>query len=162
MAETQIVETQIQQLIDRLGLMPHPEGGFYRERHRSSLRVRRADGSERAAFTVIDFLLPAGVTSRWHRLIGAEESWHHVGGAALILWRGEAKLATPSTSEALALRLGPLDLDHPDQFPVQIIEPGCWQAARSLGDWSLVNCCVAPGFEFTDFVCPEVQKRSTL
>jgi len=53
----------MQDLIERLQLMPHPEGGFYRERHRSSLSVRRADGSERAAFTVIDFLLPAGVTS---------------------------------------------------------------------------------------------------
>lgn len=152
----------MQELIERLQLRPHPEGGYYRERHRSALKVRRADGEERTAFTVIDFLLPAGVTSRWHRLHGAEESWHHAGGAPLILWLGEATLASPEGIQPLALRLGPLDPAHPGQGPVQIVPPGCWQAARSLGDWSLVNCCVAPGFEFSDFECPEDQNRSLL
>jgi len=142
----------MQALIDQLQLTPHPEGGFYRERHRSALVIRRADGLERSAFTVIDFLLPAGVTSRWHRLSAAEESWHHAGGAPLRLWR-----RPPDGAEPEALRLGPLDQAFPEQFPVQVIPPDWWQAARSLGDWTLVNCCVAPGFDFADFSCEDGQ-----
>jgi len=139
-------------LIERLQLTPHPEGGFYRERHRSTLIVRRADGLERSAFTLIDFLLPAGVMSRWHRLGGAEESWHHAAGAPLELWSRH-----PDGGEALAMRLGPLDPAVPEQYPVQVIPPNWWQAARSLGAWTLVNCCVAPGFDFADFTCEDDQ-----
>ncbi|MCP9915613.1 cupin domain-containing protein [Cyanobium sp. ATX 6F1] len=134
------------ELIARLGLAPHPEGGFYREIHRSELRVRRADGAMRSALTLIDYLLPADVCSRWHRVQQAEESWHHAGGSPLRLWR-----LAPEGGEVEALWLGPLDPSRPQQRPVQRIPPGWWQAARSDGAWSLINCCVAPGFEFSDF-----------
>ncbi|MCP9848584.1 cupin domain-containing protein [Cyanobium sp. Morenito 9A2] len=136
----------MKELIHKLALAPHPEGGFYREIHRSELRVRRADGAERAALTLIDYLLPAGACSRWHRLHQAEETWHHAGGSPLELWR-----LAPEGPQPQRLWLGPLDPQRPEQRPLQRIPPGWWQAARSGGPWSLVNCCVAPGFEFSDF-----------
>ncbi|WP_094510841.1 cupin domain-containing protein [Synechococcus sp. MW101C3] len=136
------------ELIAELNLLPHPEGGFYREIHRSPLQVHREDGAARAAFTVIHFLLPAGVTSRWHRVNGAEESWHHLAGSPLLLWRGAED---PAIAPPEQLELGPRHPDRPQQAPFQLIPAGWWQAARSSGAWTLVHCCVAPGFSFEDF-----------
>ena len=129
----------IDDLIRKLQLQPHPEGGFYRERHRSPVSVTRADGKTRSALTVIDFLLPAGVVSAWHRVLGADETWHFAGGSPLELLRQETE---SDAIETLTL--------SPEQ-PWQIIPAGWWQSARSLGEWTLVNCCVAPGFSFDDF-----------
>ncbi len=134
-------------LIDRLQLRPHPEGGWYRELHRGAGRVTRAgDGQPRAGLTVIAFLLVAGQVSRWHRVAGADETWHHAGGAPLDLWR-----LPPEGGRAELLLLGPLDAGGPEQAPLQIIPAGWWQAARSRGAWSLLHCCVGPGFDFADF-----------
>jgi predicted cupin superfamily sugar epimerase len=139
--------TDAAELIDRLGLLPHPEGGWYRELHRSSTRVRRiADGAERSGQTLIAYLLGSGELSRWHRVDGADETWHHGGGAPLRLWR-----LPPEGGEAEELALGPLDQGLPARAPVQVIPSGWWQAARSAGSWSLAYCCVGPGFEFSDF-----------
>lgn len=136
----------MEELIARLGLEPHPEGGHYREVLRSPLEVIRGDGESRAALTLIDYLLPQGACSRWHRVAQAEETWHHAGGSPLRLWR-----LAPEGGEAEALWLGPHDPRRPQQRPMQRIPHGWWQAARSEGGWSLVNCCVAPGFSFADF-----------
>ena len=81
---------QTEALIQQLDLMPHPEGGWYRELHRSSDQVQRQDGSERSALTAILFLLPAGAVSCWHRVIGADEVWTHVDGATLELLQCQA------------------------------------------------------------------------
>jgi predicted cupin superfamily sugar epimerase len=135
----------------------HPEGGWYREEHRSSLPVRRDDGLQRSALTLIWFLLTASDISRWHRVLGADETWHHAGGAPLELW-----LLPPAGGVASRHLLGPLSpLDGPlsarpeaadgEDRPVRVVPAGWWQAARSLGDWSLVTCCVGPGFDFDDF-----------
>lgn len=134
-----------QSLIRRLGLQPHPEGGWYREVHRSKAQVSRADGAQRAGLTVILFLLEAGRSSAWHRVHGADESWHFIGGAPLeLLLRARAEL-TPQT------QLLGFDLTNPDLHPLAVVPAGWWQAARSLGAWSLVSCCVGPGFDFQDF-----------
>ena len=130
---------QAQTLIQELGLMPHPEGGWYRELHRSQDRVQRQDGAERSALTAILFLLPAGAVSCWHRVIGADEAWTHIDGAALELFQCRAD-GTGLQRDAL----------HPTN-PVQVIPANAWQAARSLGEYSLVSCCVGPGFDFMDF-----------
>ncbi|NDG23892.1 MAG: hypothetical protein EB126_09295, partial [Synechococcaceae bacterium WBB_10_009] len=132
-------------LIARLGLQPHPEGGFYRELHRSPLAVQRGDGQARSALTLILFLLPAGAISRWHRVQGADESWHFIGGAPLeLLLRPAAEAPTQTTV------LG-FDLTRAEMAPLAVVPSGWWQAARSLGPWSLVSCCVGPGFDFQDF-----------
>lgn len=144
----------VQELIRRYGLEPHPEGGWYRELHRSAARVSRADGQRRSALTAILFLLPAGEISRWHRVSGADETWHHAGGAPLELLR-----LPPGGQDARRLWLAAVGDDSPagepscdeGSTPLAIVPAGWWQAARSLGCWSLVSCCVGPGFDFADF-----------
>lgn len=135
------------ELIRQLELVPHPEGGHYREILRSELEVVRGDGERRPALTLIHYLLNGAARSRWHRVAQAEETWHHAAGSPLWLWR-----LPPEGGEAEALLLGPFDPHRPEQRPVHRIPPGWWQAARSDGAWSLVNCCVAPGFSFADFL----------
>jgi len=130
------VETRVslhpraEQLIRDLGLKPHPEGGHYAEVHRS------------AASTSIYFLLAAGEVSRWHR-VRSEEIWHFYEGAPLELLQLD-----PSGSDLERITLGPVtDREH----PVHCVPPDHWQAARSLGAFTLVGCTVAPAFQFADF-----------
>jgi len=132
-------------LIDRFGLQPHPEGGWYRELHRSTVHVRRDDGQSRSGLTAILFLLEAGGISRWHCVRGADETWHFAAGDAL-----ELLILPPGAGAIRRCRLGALDAAGRSE-PLAVVEQGCWQAARSLGSWSLVSCCVGPGFSFADF-----------
>ena len=134
---------RIAELIRNLELAPHPEGGFYREIWRAGLGVEPSDGrGGRAALTSIYFLLPAGAISRWHR-VTSDEIWHHYEGAPL-----ELLLVPPDEFRLERARLGPLG---PDQAPVRCVPATWWQAARSLGAYTLVGCTVGPGFEFADF-----------
>jgi predicted cupin superfamily sugar epimerase len=135
------MHTRAAELIRTLALRPHPEGGHYGEVFRSPRRVRHENGgAERSALTTIYFLLTAGQHSRWHR-VGADEAWHWYEGDPLELLRlDDAGLRQ--------LRLGPT---AKDTRPVSVIAAGCWQAARTLGEYTLVGCSVAPGFEFEDF-----------
>jgi predicted cupin superfamily sugar epimerase len=123
-------------VIAGLDLRPHPEGGFYRETYRD----RPADGS-RGALSVIYYLLRQGEQSTWHR-IDATEVWHYYAGAPL-----ELVVAGPVGWSSLVLG---------NDFPAGevahgVVSPGAWQTARSLGDWTLVGCTVAPAFEFAGF-----------
>lgn len=145
---------KIEALVEQLRLEPHPEGGWYREVHRSAIEVRREDGENRCALTLIWFLLPGQDISRWHRVIGADETWHHAGGDPLDLW-----ILPPAGGVAQRLVLGPLSAVDPSRTmvqeqpaqPVHVVPAGWWQAARSQGAWTLVTCCVGPGFDFQDF-----------
>ncbi len=123
-------------LIRRLGLMPHPEGGHYAETHRAE-----ASEGARSAVTSIYYLLCAGERSHWHR-IDATEIWHYQAGAALSL---DIALAT----ERFQHRIGPDLLG--DDTGHAVVPPSAWQQARPLGPWSLVSCTVAPGFVFDRF-----------
>jgi len=128
-------------LIDKLDLKPHPEGGWYREIYRSNDRVQTVRGA-RSAITVIYYLLEHSHISRWH-VVEADEVWHFYEGASLEL------LAYDPEARALARHvLGSTSEDHER---VAVIRKGVWQAARSLGDFSLLGCSVGPGFEFEDF-----------
>jgi len=130
-----------QQLIEILQLQPHPEGGYYREVYRSELSVHSAAVSDmRAAMTDIYFLLPAGQVSRWHR-VAHDELWNFYEGAPLTLHQLSADLASYSRSQ----------LDPQVAQYKQLVPANCWQAAESSGDYSLLGCSVAPGFEFSDF-----------
>ena len=126
-------------VIDLLGLAPHPEGGFYRETFRDPDPQGGRDRS-----TAIYFLLPEGIRSHWHR-VDAVEIWHWHAGAPLVLETaaGDADAPVPQV-------LGP-DLAAGER-PQGIVPEGHWQAARSLGAWTLVGCTVAPGFRFEGFV----------
>ncbi|MGE3275447.1 MAG: cupin domain-containing protein [Vicinamibacterales bacterium] len=124
-------------LIRLLGLQPHPEGGHYAETWRDP-----APRGGRAHSTGIYYLLQGGNGSRWHR-VDAAEMWHHYAGAPL-----ELRLSTDGQAvERRVLGTALADGERP-----QIVVPtGVWQSALSLGDWTLVGCTVAPGFEFAGF-----------
>ena len=124
-------------IIARLGLKPHPEGGQYRE----TFCDTRLDGDGRASSTAIYFLLARGERSQWHR-IDAVEVWHYYAGSAL-------SLQIADDSGQRTVRLGP-DLAS-GEVPQAIVPAQKWQAAESSGDWTLVGCTVAPGFEFATF-----------
>ena len=130
-----------EELVRTLALKPHPEGGWYREVYRSRMRVTAPSG-ERAALTTIYYLLERRQRSRWH-VVGADELWHFYYGSPLELF------AYDPDSHVASRQV----LDHPTagREPVAIIPTGVWQAARTLGDYTLVGCSVAPGFEFADF-----------
>ena len=138
-------DPQVLELIARYRLEPHPEGGWYRELHRSTEPVRRGDGESRDALTLILFLLEGGAVSRWHRVAGADESWHAIAGDPLEL------LTLPPEGGQPSRRLLGFSLADPTLEPVAVVPAGQWQAARSLGRWTLVSCCVGPGFSFSDF-----------
>jgi predicted cupin superfamily sugar epimerase len=134
---------QASDVIEALGLEPHPEGGYFREVYRSSSTVHPADDRpERAAVTSIYFLLAAGQHSRWHR-VGSDEIWHFYEGDPLDLHVG-----TPSLESIERVTLS--RSDGPGRL-VHAVPAGFWQAAQPLGAYSLVGCTVAPGFEFADF-----------
>jgi uncharacterized protein len=125
------------EVIRLLDLRPHPEGGHFRETFRDPRRG--ADG--RSFSTAIYFLLAAGERSHWHR-IDMVEIWHWHAGAALALrLAGSDGLAT--------VRLG-ADLAAGER-PQAVVPAGAWQAAESLGAWTLVGCTVAPAFDFSKF-----------
>ena len=131
------------QLIESLGLIPHPEGGHYREVYRSISRVRPLDGrGERASVTNILFLLAAGEMSRWHR-VRSDEAWHYHEGDTLELFDADGGFH----------KVGRHLLGRPDDSAISscVVPGGMWQAARSTGAYTLVGCTVAPGFEFADF-----------
>jgi predicted cupin superfamily sugar epimerase len=137
------------EVIRLLDLRPHPEGGHFRETFRDSVPVspRPLAGEEgaeatRAASTAIYFLLARGERSHWHR-VDATEVWHWHAGAPLQL---EIALASGRRER---LKLG-VDLAA-GECPQGIVPAHAWQAAESLGDWTLVGCTVAPGFEFATF-----------
>lgn len=130
-----------QHLIELLELLPHPEGGYYRETYRSGQLVT-ADGQQRPALTTIYYLMLAGDHSRWHA-VDADEIWHFYQGTPLELF-----CAPPDLGWCNMLCLGPNDNRTQS---VHVIPKGCWQAARTTGDYTLVGCTVAPGFRFSGF-----------
>jgi predicted cupin superfamily sugar epimerase len=131
-----------------LDLKPHPEGGHYRQTFRDvpipfppPLAGEGGLGATRAVSTAIYFLLARGERSHWHR-IDAVEIWHWHAGAPL-------ELDIVTTQQRERIMLGS-DLAAGER-PQGIVPAHAWQAARSLGDWTLVGCTVAPGFEFATF-----------
>lgn len=151
-------------LIERFGLSPHPEGGYYRETHRDSSRVVRvatqgarsgepsaASATTRSASTCIYYMLCDGAYSAWHR-IRSDEVWHFYAGDPIDVHvlDGAGQLVTYRLGDALAR----------DDAAFQLVVPaGSWFAAErpALADvaepngFSFVGCTVAPGFEFSEF-----------
>jgi hypothetical protein len=123
-----------EEVIRLLDLAPHPEGGWFRETYRDSA------GDDRARSTAIYFLLGAGERSHWHR-VDAAEAWHWYAGGPLRLSIHDGALTKHILGNDLAS----------GQRPQAVVPPHVWQSAESLGDWTLVGCTVAPGFEFEGF-----------
>jgi predicted cupin superfamily sugar epimerase len=123
-------------VIEHLGLQPHPEGGHDRE----TWRHDPGEGA-RGAGTAILFLLAAGERSHWHR-VDADELWHFHAGEPL-------RLETSDGDDVDASVLG-VDLAA-GQHPQRLVPAGRWQAAETLGAWTLVGCTVSPAFRFEGF-----------
>lgn len=131
------------EIVDLLKMQPHPEGGYYIETFRDTV----TDVAGRAASTLIYFLLPEGVLSRWHK-VDAVETWHWYAGAPLEL----SISADGSEKEIVTLGNNLADGERPQG----VVPRDGWQQARSLGAWTLVGCTVAPGFQFEGFeIAPE-------
>jgi predicted cupin superfamily sugar epimerase len=127
------MSAEAERLISELRLAPHPEGGHYRESFR--------DGEGRGHSSAIFFLLREGETSWWHR-VDAAEAWHFYRGAPL-----ELSIAHNGVITRRLLGAG----IEKGELPQLVVPAGAWQMAKSLGDYTLVGCTVAPGFEFAGF-----------
>jgi predicted cupin superfamily sugar epimerase len=129
--------TTAKDIIAALRLERHPEGGWYIQTFQDpEMTNGRADS------TAIFYLLEAGDRSHWHT-VDAVEIWHYHAGAPLALrLSGDGRTVRTVT-------LGPDIIAG--QIPQGIVRKGEWQSATSLGDWTLVGCTVAPGFEFSGF-----------
>ncbi|QTL05858.1 cupin domain-containing protein [Aquabacter sp. L1I39] len=125
------------EIIALLDLQPHPEGGHFRETFREA-----GEGGGRGASTAIYFLLAAGERSHWHR-VDASETWHFYAGAPLRLSIAEEGGAVHHLVLGADLMAG--------ERPQGVVPPFAWQAAQSLGAWTLVGCTVAPAFRFEGF-----------
>ncbi|KAI1174255.1 DUF985 domain protein [Nemania sp. FL0916] len=143
-----------QQVVEQLGLKPHPEKGFYTETFRDEAQVSlpssgSGSGGERACSTCIYYLLEGeSGLSHWHRVKDAVEVWHHYAGAPLQL-----SLSWDDGSPVRDVVLGK-DLAAGER-PQVVVRRGEWQHALSLGDWTLVGCTVAPAFVFEAFEMAE-------
>lgn len=137
------MKKRVEELARDLGLRPHAEGGLFAEVFRSEANVLPTDGrSERSAVTTIYYLLAAGERGRWHQ-VRSDELWHYYEGDRLeLLW------IDPRTGQSGTLILGP---EGDGAHAVAVIRSGWWQAARTTGQYTLVGCTVAPGFEYGDY-----------
>lgn len=129
--------SEAQAIIARLGLEPHPEGGWYRETWRAD------ESGSRGHATAILFLLDQGQSSHWHR-VDAAELWLWHAGSGLRLHR-----APGDAGPVESLRLGPDVLNG--ESPQLLIPAHHWQAAEADSGWALVSCVVAPAFRFEGF-----------
>jgi predicted cupin superfamily sugar epimerase len=138
----------VDELVRALGLQPHPEGGYYHETYRASAQVRTPRGA-RAAGTAIYDLLPRGAMAAWHQ-VASDEVWHFYDGAPLTLYLlSERGLETVVLGREVAR----------GERPQVVIPAGVLQAGMTRGDYTLVGCTVAPGFDFADW---ELPPRATL
>lgn len=140
-------------LIEKLGLAPHPEGGWYRETWRAPPTNDIEGNTARSASTAISFLLTADEQSHWHA-VDADEIWVWQGGDPL-----ELRLAADGQTLPETVVLGPAELVATGEEKqtvrlMAVVSAGCWQAARPVKGahgYALVACVVAPGFDFAGF-----------
>jgi len=134
---------RVSKLINLLDLEPHVGGGYIREIFRSKNLVHLLGNQvERKALTTIYYLLGAGEFDSWHRL-DSDEVWHYYEGATLeLLWikQGEEKYTR--------CLIGEID---DSTKPIAIVPGGCWQMARTTGEYTLVGCTMGPGFEYEGY-----------
>lgn len=144
-------------IIEKLGLEPHPEGGYFRETYRSEGIINEENlddyyEGERSYSTCIYFLLTSDKFSAFHR-IKQDEIWHFYDGSPI-------RLHVISETGEYSYHIIGRDLKSGEK-PQLVVPGGCWFAAEvvNTNDYSLVGCTVAPGFSFDDF---ELKARKEL
>jgi uncharacterized protein len=141
------VNKRIDELVNNLGLVPHPEGGFYRETYRSVEFISTLNG-ERNLMTAIYFLLTSKNVSRFH-VIKSDELWfHHEGDDLTIHVLNEMGYETKHLGKSI------------DAQPQQLVSAGeiFGSTVDAKEGYALVSCVVAPGFDFLDFKLFETQE----
>ena len=132
-------QERINELIEKLALLPHPEGGYYKETYRSSETI---DG-EQALMTSILFLLTADSPSHFHRIQSDEHWYFHEGSPLTVHVIGENGHEKRMLGLDFAQGQSPYQLVHKQEiFGSEVQEPN---------SYALVSCAVAPGFMFRDF-----------
>ena len=150
------MQDAVRKIVERFELVPHPEGGYYREVYRSAIELDRpsgaARGERRRGSTLIYFLLADRDFSAFHRVHGSDEVWHLYAG-------GPLELHTIDAAQRYAKHVLTGDLASGE--PARVVPASEWQAARLApgAPWAFVGCTVAPGFDFADF---EMPTRDTL
>ncbi len=151
------MNTEIQQLVESLELLPHPEGGFYKEVYRSPTMISKAAlpanfSGDRSYCTSIYFLLTSENFSAFHR-IKQDEIWHFYGGSSLSVHVIDADGTYTEHNVGM-------NFDNGEQ-PQLVVPAGCWFASSvpKKDSYAFVGCTVAPGFDFDDF---ELADRNTL
>jgi hypothetical protein len=145
------MQDAVLRLIERFRLEPHPEGGYFREVHRSSITLEHPDvdsgDATRSGGTLIYFLLAAEQFSAFHRVRSSDEIWHLYAG-------GPLEVHTIDGSDSYAEHVLTTDITRGE--PIAIVPAGSWQAARLApgAAWAFTGCTVAPGFDFADFEMP--------
>jgi hypothetical protein len=129
------------ELAGTLDLQPHPEGGWYRETWRSPVALTLPDGRERATATLIWFLLPAGESSRWHK-VSSDELWLAHSGTVRLELGGDGPTPVAATQHQVS--------EAPAEAQL-LVPAGVWQRTLPGPDDGLVRCLVSPGFDFADF-----------
>ncbi|QMU29716.1 cupin domain-containing protein [Adhaeribacter radiodurans] len=140
----------VQDLIRRLKLQPHPEGGFYRETYRSNQSLVNNQGQNRNVSTAIFYLLQDNYKSAFHRILSDELWFFHQGLTVEIVIIQDGQLTS--------VLLGN-DFEK-GEIPQAIIPANTWFAAKikNRTGYSLISCTVAPGFDFADFELAEKEK----
>lgn len=147
------MSTEHQLIVQKLNMLPHPEGGYYREVYRAMDECPTTQG-RRSASTAIYFLLEQGNFSAFHR-IKSDELWHHYEGVALEIY------VIGADGELEIMKLGK-DFSKGEE-PLRIVRKGLWFASRVLEEgYALVGCTVAPGFDFSDFELASRQELLSL
>lgn len=132
---------QANEIVEILGMAPHPEGGWFVQTFKDS------EGGTRGHSTAIYYLLEQGQRSHWHRVIDAAEIW---------LWHGGATMQLSIYKDGKDTEIHQLGLDLKNgERPQAIVPANVWQSAKPSGEWALVSCTVAPGFEFEKFEMAE-------
>ncbi len=126
----------------RLGLEPHPEGGWYRQTWRSPVDVTLPDGRVRPTATLIWFLLPAGESSAWHR-VASDELWLAHTGTVVLELGGDGRAPAAGQRHHVGVGAG--------ESSQVLVPAGRWQRTVPTDEEALVSCMVSPGFDFDDF-----------
>lgn len=147
----------VQELIEQFGLLPHPEGGYYKETYRSSEIITRQAlpfrfNGERYYSSAIYFLLEQNNFSAFHRIL-SDECWHFYAGD--ILW---VHMIDPQ-GELTTIHLG----NQPGTVYQYVVPAGYWFASETApgGNFSFVGCTVAPAFDFADFELADKTKLAS-
>lgn len=134
-----MIPQEAKELIEKLALIPHPEGGFYKETYRSEGKV-----GDRNLMTAIYFLICSNNISRFHR-IKSDEMWYYHAGSALDVH---------TLDKENGHQIHKVGIDFSKGESPQLLVPANTIFGSTLGgesEFSLVSCTVAPGFDFADF-----------